>query len=60
MKPRPRPNQAMRDAVKRAVATDSDAARSLAYDLAEHQRDERAAPRQSEGYSRFMTRRGAR
>jgi hypothetical protein len=47
----------MRDAVKRAVATDSPAARDLAFDLAERQRDERAAPRQSEGYARFMTRR---
>jgi hypothetical protein len=59
MKPRPRPNQAMRDAVKRAVAADSPAARDMAHTLAERQRDERAAPRQSEGYSRFMaTRRG--
>jgi len=50
----------MRDAVKRAVAADSPAARDLAFDLAVKQRDERAAPRQSEGYARFMATRRSR
>jgi hypothetical protein len=53
MKPRPRPNQAMRDAVKRAVAADTPAAKSIAYGLAERQRDERAAPRTSPGFDRY-------
>jgi hypothetical protein len=47
----------MRDAVKRAVLQDTPEARDLAHSMAERQRDERAAPRQSEGYARFMTRR---
>jgi hypothetical protein len=47
----------MRRALVHAVAADTPAARDMAHTLAERQRDERAAPRQSEGYARFMTRR---
>lgn len=57
---KPRPNRAMRDAVRRAVNEDtSEPARDLAYTLAEAQRAAHE-PRQSPGYDRYRRSRGKR